>query len=227
MAMRPNSPQLKAAVDGFIKKNGRGSLHGNMLLKRYFANTKFVKSAASDADRKRFLDIVEFFRKYGGQYKLDFLLMAAQGYQESGLNQSIKSPVGAVGVMQVMPATGKELNVGDITVVENNIHAGVKYMRFMMDQYFKNDQMDDLNKGLMTFASYNAGPNRIRQLRAETKKRGLNENLWFNNVEQIVSERIGRETVTYVSNIYKYYVAYSLAMEEMDARRKAKGATSQ
>ena len=127
--------------------------------------------------------------------------MAAQGYQESTLDQNVKSPVGAIGVMQVMPPTGKELNVGDISEVEPNIHAGVKYMRFMMDQYFKDEPMDDLNKMLMTFAAYNAGPGRLRQLRRETEKRGLNPNLWFNNVERVASERIGRETVTYVSNI--------------------------
>ncbi len=223
VAMRPNSPQLKAAVNRFIKSHGPGSMYGNMLLKRYLANTKFAKDATSAEELKRFQAIVELFRKYGGQYKVDFLLMAAQGYQESGLNQSVKSRVGAVGVMQVMPATGKELGVGDIRQIEANVHAGVKYMRFMMDEYFKDEPMDDLNKGLMAFASYNAGPNRIRQLRVETKKRGLDPNVWFNNVEQVVSEKIGRETVTYVSNIYKYYVAYRLAMDEMLARQKAKG----
>ena len=98
--------------------------------------------------------------------------MAAQGYQESTLDQGVKSPVGAIGVMQVMPPTGKELNVGDITEVEANIHAGVKYMRFMMDRYYKDDPMDPLNKGLMTFASYNAGPGRIRQLRRRDEKEG-------------------------------------------------------
>jgi membrane-bound lytic murein transglycosylase MltF len=204
LGMRPNSPQLKAAINAFIKKNGQGTLYGNMLLKRYLANTKFVKSAASEADMQRFQTMVGFFRKYSEKYSLDYLLVAAQGYQESGLNQSVKSPVGAIGVMQVMPATGKELAV-------------------MIDQYFKGEPMDDLNKGLMAFASYNAGPNRIRQLRAETKKRGLNENIWFNNVEQIVSERIGRETVTYVSNIYKYYIAYRLTMEQLEERKKAVG----
>lgn len=223
VAMRPNSPELKAAVNTFIKKNGAGSMYGNMLMKRYLSNTKFVKNSSSEAEMKRFQQIIEFFRKYGGQYKVDFLLMAAQGFQESGLDQNVKSPVGAIGVMQVMPATGKDLKVGDITQVENNINAGVKYMRFMMDTYYKDDPMDDLNKGLMTFASYNAGPNRIRTLRAETAKRGLDPNKWFNNVEQVVSEKIGRETVTYVANIYKYYVAYTLAMETMQERKAAKG----
>ena len=148
--------------------------------------------------------------------------MAAQGYQESTLDQNVKSPVGAVGVMQVMPPTGRELKVGDIRKVEPNIHAGVKYMRFMIDTYFKDEPMTRLNKGLMAFAAYNAGPGRLRQLRSETAKRGLDPNVWFGNVERIASERIGRETVTYVSNIYKYYVTYRLLTAQREARDAAK-----
>ena len=148
--------------------------------------------------------------------------MAAQGYQESGLDQNKKSAVGAVGVMQVMPATGAELKVGDITKMDANIHAGVKYMRFMIDSYYKDEPMDPLNKMLMTFASYNAGPGRIRQLRRETAARGLNPNIWFGNVERLASERIGRETVTYVSNIYKYYVTYKLVTDQAKRRAAAK-----
>ena len=168
--------------------------------------------------------LVELFRKYGEQYKFDYLMMAAQGYQESRLDQNAKSQVGAVGVMQLMPKTGKEQKVGDIKKLEPNIHAGVKYMRFVRDEFFENEPMDDLNKGLFTFASYNAGPGRIRQLRRETERRGLNPNVWFGNVERIASERIGRETVTYVSNIYKYYVAYKLILEERNRRNAAKSA---
>ena len=166
--------------------------------------------------------MIELFKKYGAQYNVDYLLMAAQGYQESTLDQSVKSPVGAIGVMQIMPPTGKELNVGDITKIEANIHAGVKYMRFMVDQYYADEPMDNLNKALMTFASYNAGPGRVRQLRRETEKRGLNPNVWFGNVERIASERIGRETVTYVSNIFKYYVTYRLMTEQSERRAAAK-----
>ncbi len=217
---RKNSPKLAAELNAFLDKNGLGSAFGNMIEKRYLVNTSFAKSATSEAERKKFMELVDFFKKYSEQYQLDFLLMAAQGYQESGLNQNAKSQVGAIGVMQVMPATGKELAVGDITLTENNIHAGVKYMRFMIDRYYKDEPMDKLNKGLFTFASYNAGPARVRQLRKEAEKRGLDPNVWFGNVEQIASERIGRETVTYVSNIYKYYIAYKLMAEDR-ARREA------
>jgi membrane-bound lytic murein transglycosylase MltF len=156
---------------------------------------------------------------------MDYLLMMAQGFQESQLDQSVKSRVGAVGVMQVMPATGKELNVGDIRKVDPNINAGVKYMRFMIDQYYKDEPMTPLNKGLFAFASYNAGPARIRSLRKLAAQRGLDQNVWFNNVERVVAEKIGRETVTYVSNIYKYYIAYTLTMEEIQEKDKLKAAT--
>jgi len=152
-------------------------------------------------------------------------MMAAQGYQESGLDQSRKSPVGAIGVMQVMPATGADMKVGDITQMEANIHAGVKYMRFMMDNYYADEPMDRLNKGLFTFASYNAGPNRLRQLRERAAKRGLDPNQWFNNVELIAAESIGRETVQYVSNIYKYYLGYKMITEQQEQRAKAKGSS--
>ena len=148
--------------------------------------------------------------------------MAAQGYQESTLDNSTKSAAGAIGVMQVMPATGKQMNVGDIREIESNIHAGVKYMRFMMDEYFKDEPMDTLNKGLMTFAAYNAGPGRLQQLRREAAARGLDPNVWFGNVERVASERIGRETVTYVSNIFKYYITYRLLNAQQERRAAAK-----
>ncbi len=224
VAVRKNDPQLKAELNAFLAKFGMGTAFGNMLEKRYLVSTSYARRATSEAERKKFLAMVDMFRKYGDKYQLDFLMMAAQGYQESQLNQDAKSQVGAIGVMQVMPATGKDLKVGDITQLEPNIHAGVKYMRFMMDQYYKDEPMSTLDKGLFTFASYNAGPGRVRQLRREAEKRGLDPNVWFGNVEQIASERIGRETVTYVSNIYKYYVAYRLVMEGRAGREAAKAA---
>jgi membrane-bound lytic murein transglycosylase MltF len=224
VAFRKNSPQLRAALNTFLGEYGLGSAFGNQIERRYLRSTSYVKNAASEAERKKFVALVELFRTYSDKYSMDFLLMAAQGYQESRLDHGARSPVGAVGIMQLMPATGKEMNVGDISSLEPNIHAGVKYMRTVMDRYFKDEPMDQLNKGLFTFASYNAGPGRVRQLRREAEKRGLNPNVWFNNVEQIASERIGRETVTYVSNIYKYYVAYRLVVEEDKRRAAAKKA---
>jgi membrane-bound lytic murein transglycosylase MltF len=226
VAFRKNSPKLASTLNEFIGKHVIDSAISRVLNKRYLENTRYVTSAGSQAERKKFLALVELFRKYGTQYKFDFLLMAAQGYQESRLNQEARSHVGAIGVMQLMPDTGKEQRVGDVTKLEPNIHAGVKYMRYVRDQYFEQEPMDDLNKGLFTFASYNAGPGRIRQLRREAQKKGLDPNVWFGNVERIASERIGRETVTYVSNIFKYYIAYRLIIDEAERRREAKEAVT-
>ena len=225
-AIRQNSPKLEAALTEFQQKFGGGTTFGNILFQRYLKNTKFAKSAVDGDGMKRLRDVVALFRKYGDQYELDWLLMAAQSFQESGLDHAAKSHVGAVGIMQVMPATGKELQVGDIRKLDANIHAGVKYVRFMIDRYYANEPMDKLNKGLFAFASYNAGPARIRQIRAKAAARGLNPNVWFNNVERIAAEDIGRETVQYVSNIYKYYIAYQLAMAQRESRSQAKPTTN-
>jgi membrane-bound lytic murein transglycosylase MltF len=224
VAIRKNSPQLATELNGFIAKNGLDSTFGRILSKRYLQNTDYVKDATSTDERKKFLTMVNLFRKYGGEYNFDYLLMAAQGYQESRLDNDAKSHVGAVGVMQLMPATGEEQEVGDIHQLEPNIHAGVKYMRFMRDRYFHDEPMDDLNKALFTFASYNAGAGKIRQLRKIAQERGLNPNVWFGNVERVASEKIGRETTTYVSNIYKYYIAYRLVMDQLQRREEAKKA---
>jgi membrane-bound lytic murein transglycosylase MltF len=226
-AIRKGCPQLKAVVDDFAVRHAQGTAIGNQILARYLKNAKYVKDAASEAERKKFLTLAQYFQKYGDQYDVDWLLMAAQGYQESQLNQAVKSRVGAIGVMQVMPATGKELKVGDVKQVEANVHAGVKYMRWMIDQYYEKEPMTKLDKALFAFASYNAGAGRISQLRREAAKRGLDPNVWFHNVEYVAADKIGAETVTYVANIYKYYIAYRLIMdaraEKAQAFEKMKG----
>jgi len=222
IAVRRNNPHLLAALNTFMGKYGLGTAFGNRVNRDYLVNASYAKSATSVRERKSFLAVVALFRKYSDRYKIDFLLMAAQGYQESRLHQYARSPVGAIGIMQIMPETGRLLKVGDITQLEPNIHAGVKFMSDLRNRNFANEPMDDLNKGLFSFAAYNAGPNRVRQLRQEAEQRGLNPNVWFGNVEQIASERIGRETVTYVANIFKYYVAYRLVLEETERRQAAK-----
>jgi membrane-bound lytic murein transglycosylase MltF len=218
--IRKESPKLKAQISAFAAKYGHGTSFSASLVKKYAGSTRFVKAATSSAEMKKFERTVEIFRKYGERYDMDYLLMMAQGYQESRLDQAARSPVGAIGVMQVMPATGQDMRAGDISQLEPNIHAGVKYMRFMREQFFRDEPMDPLNKTLFAFAAYNAGPGRIRDLRIRAEKRGLDPNVWLNNVEVIAAQRIGAETVTYVSNIYKYYVAYKLAVELQDERRR-------
>ncbi len=220
--IRKNSPKLRAELNAFITRYPEGSKTRNVILQKYLKNISFAKEATSKQDIARFDAVVDLFRKYGDQYEMDYLLMMAQGYQESKLDHKARSRAGAIGIMQVMPATGREMKVGDISKIEPNIHAGVKYIRFMMNQYYANEPMDPLDKMLITFASYNAGPSRVAQLRKDAAKRGLDPNKWFNNVEVIAAEKIGRETVQYVGNVYKYYLAYRMVMETREEREKAK-----
>jgi membrane-bound lytic murein transglycosylase MltF len=224
--IRKDSPELKKVLDGFVAKHRLGTMTGNVIFKRYLQNTRWAKGATNKEDMRRFNELTGLFKKYAAQYDFDWLLLVAQGFQESGLDQSTRSPVGAIGVMQVMPTTAKDKNVAinDIHLIEPNIHAGVKYMRFLVNQYFDEPGIDRVNRHLFAFAAYNGGPNRIQRLRGEAAKKGLDPNKWFNNVELIVAEEIGRETVQYVSNIYKYYLAYRLTLERAQKREQAKSA---
>lgn len=224
-AFRKNSPKLKNVINEFAVWHKQGTQLFNTITNRYLKSTKWVKNALAKEDLRRFSKADDFFVKYADLYDFDWLFVAALAYQESGIDQSVRSPAGAIGVMQMLPSTAKDpnVNIPNINKMENNIHAGVKYLRFIRDSFFEKEQMDEANKTLFTMASYNAGAGKIAKLRKEAIKAGYNQNLWFRNVEVIAAARIGRETVQYVSNIYKYYIAYRLAMDELELKRKVKG----
>jgi len=219
-AVRPDNPKLLATLNRAIAEITGNMHHWSDDTRSYLLELKQLHSATQGADMQRFRDAVEIFRRYAGQYRFDTLLLVAQGYQESNLDQRTVSRVGAVGLMQIMPQTGRELGVGDVHKANPNVHAGAKYMAQLIDDYFSGVQFDDQNRNLFAFAAYNAGPGKIQSLRREAQTEKLDPNLWFNNVERVAAARVGQETVRYVRNIYKYYVAYKL-IEEADAAKKA------
>ena len=223
-AFRKSSPKLHAVINDFIKGHGQGTKLGNILFKRYLQNTKYVKNSMSQKELKKYNAMVALFKKYAGEYNFPYLMIVAQAYQESGLDNTKRSPAGAVGVMQLLPTTATDPNVdiADIEQLENNIHAGTKYMRFIVDQYYKDESMDDVNKLLFAFASYNAGPARIKDLRKKAAAMGLDPNVWFRNVEIAAAKTIGRETVQYVGNIYKYYISYQKVLDQLEKKQLQK-----
>lgn len=228
IAFRKKSPKLKKILHEFVKKNKQGTLIGNQLQNQYLRDSKYVKNSVSKEEMEKYQSMVKLFQKYADQYDFDYLILVAQAYQESGLDQKKKSPNGAIGVMQVLPSTAKDPNVGvtDIHLLEKNIHAGVKYMWFIHDRYFKDQQMDSLNRMLFSFAAYNAGPAKVETIRKKTAEMGLDPNVWFRNAEFAAAKIIGRETVQYVANIYKYYIAYSMVSdrlhEKLDMKKKSR-----
>ncbi len=213
-AIRKDSPQLMSALNEFMKSHRQGTLKGNILINRYFRDFDWTYNALDSEDYKRFLDVAAIFEKYGEQYGFDYLIVAAQGYQESRLQQSARSSAGAIGIMQLLPSTAADPNVGipDILDREDNIHAGIKYLDFIRSRYFDDPGMDRLDRTFFALAAYNAGPARIAKLRRKAEQQGYDPDVWFNNVEIIAAQDIGSETVTYVANILKYYIVYRLKL---------------
>jgi len=214
-AIRKGSPQFKELLDDFIKTRAMGTSFGSTLWRRYVQSDQWIKNPTSDAEILKFDQTADFFKKYASEYGFDYLMIIAEGYQESRLEQSAKNG-GAVGIMQVEPRTAAAapISIDNVSTAENNIHAGVKILHEISDKYFNDPGIDPENRLLFTFAAYNAGPNRIAALRNEAPAHGLDPNTWFGNVELLVGQSVGPVTVQYVSNIYKYYVAYKLVVEQ-------------
>lgn len=223
-AMRKNSPQLKTIMDDFVKTHRIGTTFGNMMVQRYVKNPKVLKDSTSEAEMAKFNTLVKYFQQYANEYDFDYLMIAAQAYQESMLNQDRVSPRGAVGVMQVLPkyAAANPINISNVRDPQNNIHAGTKMLAQISKTYFNDAGISQVDKTLFTFAAYNAGPNRIVRLRKVSQDQGLDPNKWFGNVELVAAKDIGQETVQYVSNVFKYYVAYKLTLEQLQRTQAAK-----
>jgi membrane-bound lytic murein transglycosylase MltF len=225
-AVRPDNPKLLATLNRAIAEITGNVNRWSDQTRSYLLELKKLHTATQGADMQRFRDAVEIFRRYANEYRFDTLMLVAQGYQESGLDQRTVSRAGAVGLMQIMPQTGRELGVGDIHKADPNVHAGAKYMAQLLDNYFNDASFDEQNRNLFAFAAYDAGPEKIQSLRREAQAEKLDPNLWFNNVERVAAARVGQEPVQYVRNIYKYYVAYKL-IDEADAAKKAAIGTTQ
>lgn len=223
-AFRKNSPKLEAALNKFATKHRQGTLIGNVLVNRYVRDFDWAANALGGEHYQRFKTLEKIFKTYGEQYGMDYLMVAAQGYQESRLDQSVRSSAGAIGIMQVLPTTaaGRSVGIKNITEVDPNIHAGVKYMSFLRDRYFSDMDSHRANQTFLALGAYNAGPSRMIKLRAKAEKMGYDPDVWFDNVEVIAARDVGAETVQYVANIYKYYLAYKLTAESEIKRLQAR-----
>ena len=216
-AIRKNSPELTAVLNAFVKGHKVGTAFGNILKKRYYQSDKMVRAAYEGSELEKYRALRIFFERHADTYGFKMLLLAAQGYQESHLDQSKRRPRGAVGIMQLLPSTAADKSVSISGVDESadrNIEAGAKYLRHLIQTYLDEPNLDPVNQTLLAFAAYNAGPANLRKMRRATGELGLNPNVWFGNVEHGAAKVIGRETLQYVSNIYKYYIAYSLIAEQ-------------
>ena len=222
-AIRKDSPELMKSITAFGNTVKKGSLLGNIVLKRYLGNSQWLDNSLADKDRKRYEETIEFIKQYADKYDFDWLMIAAQAYQESRFDQSKRSHAGAVGVMQVLPSTAadKAVNIPDVSTLDNNVHAGVKYLNWLRQTYYTNEKISPLDRVLFSFAAYNAGPGNMRRARSRAKKLGFDPNRWFSNVEIGMYRAVSGEPASYVRNIYKYYVSYQGLEKSRQARAKA------
>jgi membrane-bound lytic murein transglycosylase MltF len=217
-AIRKGNPELEESLKEFLPQVRKRSLLGNMLTDRYFGTTKWIRNPMDDLDRQKLEGFMLFFKEYGDQYGFDWLALVAQAYQESGLDHNSHSRAGAVGIMQLLPSTAEYVGFSDVTEIEDNIHAGVKYLSYLKEQHFSDPELAEVDRFAFTWAAYNAGPAKVRKMRARAAKMELDPNKWFQNVEYAALRIVGQETVTYVANIYKYYIAYSLSRDLLNKK---------
>ncbi len=203
-------------INAFVRTHRKGTLFGNVVYNKYLKSARSFRSPLKPSERARLDELASLFQKYSEQYEFDWLLIAAQAYQESRLKQNLRSRAGAIGIMQVLPTTAQQIKISNIDQLENNVHAGVKYLRWIANHYFDDEALDPMQRHLFALAAYNAGPTRIARMRRNAIDKGFDPDLWFDNVEVLAARKIGRETVQYVGNIVKYYVAYRMITHQIE-----------
>jgi membrane-bound lytic murein transglycosylase MltF len=222
-AIRKDSPALMKSISAFGETVRKGSLLGNIVLKRYFGSTRWIENSLAGKGRERYEETIEVIKQYADKYEFDWLLIAAQAYQESRFDHTKTSSAGAVGVMQVLPSTSasKAVGIPDISSMDDNVHAGVKYLHWLRETYYSGETISALDRVLFSFAAYNAGPGNMKRARSRAKKLGFDPNRWFGNVEIGMYRAVSGEPASYVRNIYKYYVTYQGLEKSRLARAKA------
>lgn len=222
--VRKDNPKLKASLDRFIKKHRKGTLLGNIFFDQYYKENEWLKNPLQGDPREKLATYKKTIQKYAARYGFDWRLIAALAYQESNLNHHKKSRRGAVGLLQVRPETAADpkINIKNVHLVENNIHAGVKYLAFLRDRYYSDPKIRPRDQVRFSLAAYNAGPAKIRRVRSLATEMNLDPNQWFRNSEMAALRVLGQETVRYVSNINKYYILYVNALEQRKAREEIK-----
>ena len=224
LAVRKDNPVLQKHLVNFLERTDKRSILGQVLFSRYYEKARWIKNPTSTIEMKKLNQYIDLIKKYCQQHGFDYLVVAAQAYFGSNLDHGKTGVGGAVGIMQILPSTAADanVNISKIEEVENNIHAGVKYLAFLRNRYFSDPELTSGNRIAFTLAAYNAGPRKVQKMRVAAAKMGLDSNEWFNHVELAAGRIAGHRIVKYVADVYKYYLAFSLAEKRTNQEPAAK-----
>ena len=223
-AIRKKSPELKAAVDAFARTHAKGTKFGNIVDQRYWKDAGYVTNSATKENLAQFRSMIELFRKYGEQYGFDHLLLAAQGYQESGLDQNCAEPGRCHRRHAGYAKDGVRSQCRCLWASRSSSRIftrGASTCGSSSTATSRASRWTRSTAACLRSHPTMPAPRGWRSSGPRLRRWGSTLNVWFNNVEVVAARDIGRETVTYVRNIYKYYVAYALVARQEAARRRA------
>jgi len=222
-AVRRDNPELRANLNEFVGQARKGTLLGNVLIKRYFSSTRWIEDPNDAQSAEKLERYAGWMQELGEEYGFDWLRLAAQCFQESGLDPAAKSSSGALGLMQLLPSTAEDMDCEDPYDPEQNLRAGVRYLDWLRTNFFADPGLAEDERMDFILAAYNAGPGNVRKWRKQAPERGLDPDRWRDNVERLALESVGIQPLRYVDNIEKYYVAYSLAQDLRLERQRQMG----
>ena len=215
--MRRDAPMLSAGVDRFLKSY-RSPADQDAAFQRVYRRLYRVHYPLGRAERNKLDKLRPVLQRHAQQQRFDWLTLAALAFKESTLNPAARGAGGATGLMQITPAAARSVGVENIGVLENNVQASAKYLAMIRRNYFNSPQLNERERMAFVLAGYNLGPQRVQSMRAEARRRGLNPNQWFFQVERIAMEQVGMGVVSYVNSVNKYYLAYARERYSLEPR---------
>lgn len=217
--IRRDARLLRASVDQFLK-DYRSPADQDAAFQRVYRRLYKVHNPLGRTELGRLEKVRPVLQQYAERNDLDWLNLAAVAFKESTLNPSARGAGNATGLMQVTPAAARSVGVGNIHRLENNVQASARYLASLRRKFFSSPRLNERERMAFTLAAYNMGPQRVQQLRAEAKRRGLNPDQWFFQVERVAAEQVGMGVVSYVNSVNKYFLAFHRERSALESRQR-------
>ncbi|MDE1165657.1 MAG: transglycosylase SLT domain-containing protein [Pseudomonas sp.] len=213
--VRRDASMLHATVDRFLQTYRTPSDQDAAFVRVYRRLYQVHYPLAKD-DRQRLEKLRPVLQRHAREQGMDWLNLAALAFKESDLDPTVRGAGGATGLLQITPSAAQRVGVSNIQNVDNNVQAGAKYLSMIRRKFFASNQLNERERMAFTLAAYNIGPERVQAMRAEAKRRGLNPNQWFFQVERVAMEQVGMGPVSYVNSVNKYYLAFDRERDSLE-----------